>query len=64
MLAVLIGHVEWIVKHKKLKSDGVGINGRIEAVKRLGKLFTDFIVDFTVCALSFIQKNKENFFKL
>jgi len=34
--------LEWKVKHKKLKSDGVGIDGRVQAVKRLGKLFTGF----------------------
>jgi len=34
--------LEWKVKHKKLKSDGVGIDGRVQAVKRLGKLFAGF----------------------
>jgi len=34
--------LEWKVKHKKIKSDGIGIQGRINAVKRLGAKITGF----------------------
>ena len=34
--------LEWKVKHKKIKSDGIGIQGRINAVKRLGATIPGF----------------------